>query len=90
LFPDTFSGEPALSADQWLSGQNAEQKTASLEGGFVKKQTGSFNPDKQVVEDAPLSEKELKEEVEKLKKRVAYLEAEVIKKDAKIKELETK
>lgn len=90
LFPDTFSGEPALTAEQWLGGQNAEQKTASLEGGFVKKQNTSFNPDKQVVEEAALSEKELKEEVEKLRKRVAYLEAEVIKKDAKIKELETK
>jgi len=34
-----------------------------------------------------LSERELKEEVDKLTKRVAYLEAELIKKDAKIKEL---
>jgi len=34
-----------------------------------------------------LNERELKDEVEKLQKRVAYLEAELIKKDAKIKEL---
>jgi len=33
-----------------------------------------------------MSEKELKDEVDKLTKRVAYLEAEIIKKDAKIKE----
>jgi hypothetical protein len=32
----------------------------------------------------------MKEEIEKLKNRVAYLEAEIIKRDAKIKELENK
>jgi len=90
LFPDTFSGEAALSTDQWLSGQNAEPKTASLEGGFVKKANSSFNPDKQVVEEKQFSEKELKEEVEKLRNRVSYLEAELIKKDAKIKDFESK
>jgi len=87
LFPDCFSGEPALTADEWLSGKNAEPKTRSLAPGFVqKKQTGEFNPEKQ---SAPkeLSEKELKDECEKLQKRVAYLEAELIKRDAKIKDL---
>lgn len=89
IFPDCFSGEPSLSAEQWLNGENAEQKTASLEGGFVKKAVVAFNPDKQ-EEAAPLSEKEVREELEKLKKRVSYLEAEIVKKDAKIKELESK
>jgi len=86
IFPDTFSGEPALTADEWLGGQDAEPKTMSLAGGFVKKAPVAFNPDKQ---DAPkeLSEKEVRAEHEKLKQRVAYLEAEIIKKDAKIKEL---
>jgi len=86
IFPDTFSGEPALTADEWLGGQDAEPKTMSLAGGFVKKAPVSFNPDKQ---EAPkeLSEKEVRSEYEKLKQRVAYLEAELIKKDAKIKEL---
>lgn len=31
LFPDTQSGEPGLTADQWLSGQNAEPKFVKLE-----------------------------------------------------------
>jgi WD40 repeat protein len=87
IFPDCFAGEPALSADEWLSGKDAEPKTMSLAGGFVaKKPAVEFNPDKQ---EAPkqLSEKELKEENEKLSKRVAYLESELIKRDAKIKEL---
>jgi len=86
IFPDCASGEPALTAQQWLSGENSNPKTMSLAPGFVqKKVTTEFNPDK--VEEKPLSEKELKEEVEKLQKRVAYLEAELIKRDAKIKEL---
>jgi len=87
LYPECFSGEYSLTSDEWLSGKNAEQKTRSLAPGFVQKKVANdFNPEKQ-AEDKPLSEKELKEEVEKLHKRVAYLEAELIKRDAKIKEL---
>jgi coronin-1B/1C/6 len=88
IFPDCFSGEPALTADEWLSGKNGEPRTRSLAPGFVQKKTVvDFNPEKQ---SAPkeLSDKELKDEYEKLKKRVSYLEAEVIKKDARIKELQ--
>jgi len=87
IFPDTFAGEPALTADEWLAGKNADPKTTSLAPGFVqKKTTMEFNPTKA---EAPkeLSEKEVREEVEKLQNRVAYLEAELIKRDAKIKEL---
>jgi hypothetical protein len=87
IFPDCFSGEPTLTADQWLGGQNGEQKTASLEKGFVQRERAAdFNPTK-VEEAKPLSERELKEEVERLTNRVAYLEAELVKRDAKIKEL---
>jgi len=87
IFPDCYAGEPALTADEWLSGKDADPKKMSLAGGFVKKANiASFNPDKQ---EAPkeLSEKEVRAEYEKLKLRVSYLEAELIKKDAKIKEL---
>jgi len=88
LYPDCFSGEYSLTADEWFSGKNAEQKTRSLAPGFVqKKVTNDFNPEKQVDEKQNMSEKELRDEMEKLQKRVAYLEAELIKKDAKIKEL---
>jgi len=86
IFPDCYAGEPALTADEWLAGKDAEPKTMSLAGGFVKKAAVAFNPEKQ---EAPkeLSEKELRAEYEKLKQRVSYLEAELIKRDAKIKEL---
>jgi len=86
IFPDCFAGEPALSADEWLKGKDAEPKTMSLAGGFVKKEGVAFNPEKQ---EGPkeLTDKEIRAEYEKLKTRVAYLEAELVKKDAKIKEL---
>jgi len=87
LFPDAASGEPALTASEWLSGRDAEIKKASLAPGFVAKPKAAveFNPTK--VEEKQLSEKELREEHEKLTKRVSYLEAELAKRDAKIKEL---
>jgi len=87
IYPDCFAGEAALTAEEWLSGKDAEPKTMSLAPGFVmKKPASDFNP---VAAVAPkeLSEKELKDENERLTKRVAYLEAEIIKKDSKIKEL---
>jgi len=86
IFPDCFAGEPAITSDEWLAGKDAEPKTMSLAGGFVKKANVSFNPEKQ---EAPkeLTEKEVRAEYEKLKQRVAYLEAELVKKDARIKEL---
>jgi len=89
LFPDCYAGEPSLTADEWMSGKNAEAKTRSLAPGFVQKEKpkAEFSFDKK-EEEKPLSEKELKDLVEKLQKRVAFLEAELIKKDAKIKELE--
>jgi len=86
IFPPTFSGEASLTAQEWKSGKNAEQKTVSLSGGFVPKETTTeFNPVQK--QEEVLSEKELKELVEKLKNRVAFLEAEVVRKDGKIKEL---
>jgi len=88
IFPDCFAGEPALTSAEWQSGKTADPKSRSMAPGFVAKPKteATFNPEK-AVEAKPLSERELKDEVDKLTKRVAYLEAELIKKDAKIKEL---
>jgi coronin-1B/1C/6 len=87
IFPDCFAGEPALKCEEWLSGKNASPKTRSMAPGFIQKPKAAvdFNPEKQ--EEKQMSERELKDEVSKLTKRVAYLEAELIKKDAKLKEL---
>jgi len=88
LYPDTISGEPSLTAEEWAGGANAEPKLQSLGPGFVQKEKSAteFKPVAQVVE-GPKNEKELREEFERLKVRVAYLEAELVKKDARIKEL---
>jgi len=88
LYPPTFSGEPTLDAEDWCSGSNGKPKLCSLAPGFVPPKTkdSSFV----VQEVKPQKEKslhELKEENEKLTKRVAYLEAEIAKKDSKIKDL---
>jgi coronin-1B/1C/6 len=91
LFPDTYAGEASLSQEEWSSGTNAEPKLRSLAPGFVAKEkpAAGFNPVAQKVE-APKSEKELSAENEKLKNRVAYLESELAKRDAKIKDLESR
>jgi len=87
IFPDCYSGEPALTLDQWAKGQNASPKTQTMAPGFVQKERkAEFNPVKQ--EEKVMSDKEMKEEIEKLTQRVAYLEAELIKRDARIKELQ--
>jgi len=61
----------------------------SLAPGFVtpKPQESSFKT--VVVEEKKLSEKELRDENEKQKKRIAHLESELAKRDARIKELES-
>lgn len=88
IFPDCFSGEPSLSAEEWSNGSNAEQKLRSLAPGFVaKERVVEFNPVQK--EEKQLSEEELKKLVDTLTNRVAFLEAEIIKKDAKIKELQS-
>jgi hypothetical protein len=88
LYPPTFSGEPSLSAKEWFGGKNGEPKKISLAPGFVAPTTAQTNFQTVVVEKKEVSVKELQEENEKNAKRIAYLEAELAKKDAKIKELE--
>jgi len=89
LYPPTFSGEPSLKADEWFGGKNADPKLTSLAPGFVpaKAQNTSFQT-VAVEEPKKLSDKELRDENEKLKKRVAHLETELAKRDARLKELE--
>ena len=90
IFPDTPGPDPSMSASEWLGGANKPAIKISLEGGFVAKPKTEFKPTvvKEVKEEKPKTETEWKQEVEALNKRVAYLEAEIAKKDARIKELE--
>jgi len=88
LYPDTASGEPAQSAADYFGGKNAQPKKVALGPGFVQKAKPAveFNPTK-VEEAKPLDEKELRAEVDRLTKRVAFLESELVKRDTRIKEL---
>jgi len=87
IFPPCRSDEPALTGHAWLGGENAKPKTKSLEGGFHARspQHAEFS---KVEDKKELSEAELRKAHEELTKRVAYLEAELAKKDAVIKELQ--
>ena len=90
IFPDTAGPEPALTSAAWFGGANADPKLISLETGFVAKPKGAeFKPTvvKEVKVEKPKTDLEWKKEVESLNKRIAFLEAEIVKKDAKIKEL---
>eukprot|EP01133_Synstelium_polycarpum_P001085 gene1085-1232_t len=87
LYPDTYAGEAALDAASWASGKDAEAKKCSLAPGFTqKKVVAEFKPVVQAVV-GPKTEKELRDAFEKLTTRVAYLESEIVKKDARIAEL---
>jgi len=88
IYPPTFSGEPSLSASEWASGKNAEYKLVSLAPGFVapKQQQSSFKS-VEVEATKTLPPKELEAENAKLRNRVQYLETEIAKRDAKLKEL---
>jgi len=88
LYPPTFGGEPSLTADQWIKGQNGEPKLIQLSPGYTppKPKESDFK----VSADAPKKEKspkELQDENANQAKRIAFLEAELAKRDAKIKEL---
>jgi len=66
--------------------KKGEPKTMTLSPGFVAPK--ATESDFKVVESKKeKSQKELQDENEKQAKRIAYLEAELLKRDAKIKEL---
>lgn len=94
IFPDTYAGVPSLTAEQWANGENADPKLMSLEpdDNEERKKEAAIQ-EVNFQKKAPvkqLTEKEVREEHEQQKKRIAFLEAEMKKKDAKIEELEKK
>lgn len=81
IYPDTPGQDPALTASAWFGGANAEPKKINLSGGFVPKEKPADLQVQKVEEAKPLSAVELSAENERLTKRVAYLEAELRKRD---------
>jgi len=78
-----------MTSAEWLSGQNKPPILVSLEGGFVPRDKGEFQPITvvEVEVEKPKTEVEYKNEIDALQKRVSYLEAELVKRDAKIREI---
>jgi len=90
IYPNAFNGETDTTASQWFGGKNGKTSTVSLQGGFVYKPKADVSFTKAAEEAKPLTEFELKEALTKAETRIAYLEAELVKRDAKIKDLEAK
>jgi coronin-1B/1C/6 len=86
LYPDCRGDEPNLELSAWVGGQNATPKLVNLENGFTASEKKEKTISK-VEADKELSPTENKAKVEELTRRVAFLEAELAKRDARIKEL---
>lgn len=88
LYPPTYAGLPSLTSAEWISGKNGEPKLVNLGPSFVAPKKAETNFKTVAVETKQLSQVELQKENEAQKKKIAYLEAELAKRDARIKELE--
>jgi len=89
IYPLTPGPDPALKAAEWIAGQTKEPIKVSLETGFVPRDKSELKPIVvvEVKEEKPKTEVEWRAEVDALNKRVAYLEAQLLQKDAHIKTL---
>jgi len=90
LFPDCPGSSPAMSASEWAGGKVADPILQSMAPGFVKAAAPKADFKPVVQEKKVLSEAELRSENDKLAQRVSFLESELVKRDARIKELEGK
>lgn len=92
IFPNTYAGIPTETAAEWKDGaDNEPDHSFNFAPGYVapEKPAATFNPVVKPVEE-PKSDKEVREEWEQLKKKVAFLESEIAKKDATIADLNAK
>jgi coronin-1B/1C/6 len=88
LFPETASEEAAISAADWFGGKNANPKLVSLEAGYVAPKHKALDVTKvEEKVEKELTPAEMKDKISQLETRVSYLEAELTKRDLKLKEL---
>jgi len=93
IFPDTVSGEAALSAADWIGGATAKPKLVSLENGYVaptaKKEFTTEAPANAAAAPAlPSSDKEYQDAYHRLRKENEKMKSEISQKDVKIRQLE--
>ncbi|KAJ3058457.1 Coronin-2B [Podochytrium sp. JEL0797] len=101
IFPDTAGPEPSLTSDEFFAGKNADPKLISLEQGFVPSASaaafvtsgtvdmGATSPGRISGSRTPvLSEKEMQDTVNSLRKENDELKSQVSNKEARIRQLE--
>ncbi|KAI8089305.1 uncharacterized protein BX664DRAFT_332680 [Halteromyces radiatus] len=95
IFPPAISDEPALTADEWFQGKDANPKTIDLEAGFTVKSKKEFNPTVQpeVVKEIkitdPKNEKDYQAAYHELRKENEDLKNSLSQREIKIRVLET-
>ncbi|KAL4215460.1 DUF1900-domain-containing protein [Rhizopus microsporus] len=94
IFPPCLSDEPALTADEWFEGKNADPKLVDLEAGFTAKAKKEFVPTAAPVEEAknepssPVKEKNYQEAYHEMRKENDDLKNQLSQRDVKIRVLE--
>jgi len=91
IFPDAIGDQPALSADEFLSGKTADPLRISLKDGFVPTKTADYVAPvvaKVEEDDTPKNAKEYEEAYHKLKAEVKRLQDELNTKDVEIRKLQ--
>eukprot|EP00127_Corallochytrium_limacisporum_P000540 Clim_evm5s17 gene=Clim_evmTU5s17 len=97
LYPETGGDNPALEADDWLSGKNGTLSKISLKDGFkATEKAGVAKVEVKLVnntiadEQPPKGEKALTEAWHAMKKQIKELETQLATKDIKLRQLEGK
>ncbi|ORX53182.1 DUF1900-domain-containing protein [Hesseltinella vesiculosa] len=95
IFPPAISDEPALTADEWFEGKDANPKTIDLSAGFSVKEKKDFKPTQQ-AEPAqeskaaePKNDKEYQSAYHESRKENEDLKNALTQRDIKIRVLET-
>ncbi|XP_006005976.1 coronin-1A isoform X1 [Latimeria chalumnae] len=97
LYPDTAGPDPALDAEEWFSGKNANPILLSLKGGFVSTKSRELKVTKNVlgtkVRKSPFNNESganMDANLESLVSQIKELQATVEKHEKRISELEQK
>ncbi|SAL97018.1 hypothetical protein [Absidia glauca] len=91
LFPPAISDEPALTADEWFQGKDANPNTIDLEAGFSVKEKKAFIPTAQVEEtkESEDTDKDYQAAYHELRKENDDLKNSLSQREIKIRVLET-
>uniref|UniRef100_A0A8D0H0H3 Coronin n=1 Tax=Sphenodon punctatus TaxID=8508 RepID=A0A8D0H0H3_SPHPU len=94
LYPDTAGPDPALSAEEWLGGQNASPVLISLKDGYIPPKTREFKVNKSLLEGPRRSQTPQEgalpggAQLDRISESLRRLEATVATQDRRISELE--